>query len=142
MASRKYGTTTLPQILALRDQGLNWLEVADRLNVRPDALRALASVLGIKGAMTAAVASYPVKQWVQRLARGDTAQDIAQSHGIPRRRVYSVLRARGLPTTCREAIKARHAPLLPAAKTAGATPERRSVGAKNRAHRAAAHAGA
>lgn len=128
MAARRYGTTTLPQILALRDQGLNWLEVAAQLNVRPDGLRALASVLGIQGATTAAVAAYPVREWVKRLASGDTAQDIARSHGITRQRVYGVLRNRGLPTTCRSAIKAR-----------GTLSARRSVATKRTAYRAPAH---
>lgn len=128
MAARRYGTTTLPEIMALVAQGLNWLEIAARLNVRPDGLRALASVLGIQGAKNAEVATYPVREWVKRLARGDTAQDIALSHGIPCKRVYGVLRNRGLPTTCRSAIKAR-----------GTVSARRSVATKSAADRAPAH---
>lgn len=128
MAARRYGTTTLPQILALRDQGLNWLDIATQLNVRPDGLRALVGVLGIQGAKNAEVGTYPVEQWVRRLASGDTAQDIARTHGIPPKRVYGVLRNRGLPTTCRAAIKAR-----------GTASARRSVATKSANHRAPAH---
>lgn len=142
MAARRYSTTTLPAILALRDQGLNWLEVAAQLNVCPNALRGAVSLLGIQGAKTAEVATYPVEQWVRRLARGDTAHDIAQSHGLSRMVVYGVLRHRGLPTTCRAAIKAQDAGRrfdLPDEETAGMASGRRSVAAKPGAHCAAAH---
>lgn len=107
MAARRYSTTTLPAILAMRDQGRNWSEIAKRLNVSPDTLRSAMSLLGIKGAVQAKTAQYPVREWVQRLALGDTVPEIASSHGLSRMAVYGVLRHRGLPTTCRAAIKAR-----------------------------------
>lgn len=98
-------TTTEAEIRALVDQRLTITEVAKRLNVSLHKLRAACSLLGIRSKRS--IDSDTLQEWVGRIESGETAAEIAYGFGVTRQHVYCVLKKAGLPTTTRDAIRAR-----------------------------------
>ncbi len=107
MAARKYKTTTEAEIRALVDQGLTIVVVAERLGVNINALRAALTVLGIKSKRAVRADDPRLIDWVDRLAVGDSLQEIATSEGVTRQYVNQLLRRHKLPSCTRAAVKAR-----------------------------------
>ena len=106
MAKRKYATTSEAEIRALTAEGLNFVQIAERLNLHVTALRVTASVLGIKSGRGHGDSALPLQQWIDRLAAGATLDELAKDHhGTSRQNVYGALARRGLPTSCRLAVK-------------------------------------
>ena len=115
---RKYATTSEAEIRALAAEGLTFPQMAEKLNVPIGALRTTASVLGIKSGRGKGDEALPLQAWIDRLAAGATLQEVADSHhGVSRQAIYSALDRRGLPTSCRLAVKFK---ALQASKQAGA----------------------
>ncbi len=115
---RKHPATSEAEIRALAAEGLTFPQMAEKLNVPIGALRTTASVLGIKSGRGHGDAALPLQAWIDRLAAGETLQELADSHhGTSRQNVYSALARRGLPTSCRLAVKFK---ALQASKQAGA----------------------
>ena len=107
MASpRKYATTSEAEIRALAAEGLTFPQMAERLNVPIGALRTTASTLGIKSGRGHGDAALPLQEWVDQLAAGATLDEIGKAHGnTTRQNIYAALSRRGLPTSCRLAVK-------------------------------------
>lgn len=115
---RKYATTSEAEIRALAAEGLNFVQMAEKLNVPIGALRTTASVLGIKSGRSHGDTALPLQEWIDRLAAGDTLDELAKDHhGTSRQNIHSALARRGLPTSCRLAVKFK---ALQASKQAGA----------------------
>ena len=105
-APRKYNTTTEAELRALVDEGLNWVQIAERLNLEVSMLRATACTLGIKsGYGLRGREIVPLDVWIGKLAAGGTLEEIAAAGGTTRQNVHQHLYRRGLPTTCRAAVK-------------------------------------
>lgn len=103
---RKYAVTSEAEIRALAAEGLTFPQMAERLNVPIGALRTTASVLGIKSGRGHGDAALPLQQWIEQLAAGATLEEIGKAHhGTSRQNVYNALARRGLPTSCRHAVK-------------------------------------
>ena len=104
---RKYATTSEAEIRALAAEGLTFPKMAEKLNVPIGSLRIAASLLGIKSGRGSGEAALPLQQWVDRLAEGATLHEIAAGHsgGVTRQAIYVALHRRGLPTSCRLAVK-------------------------------------
>jgi hypothetical protein len=118
MRPRKYATTSEAEIRALAAEGLTFPKMAERLNVPLGALRITASMLGIKSGRGHGDSALPLQQWVDRLAAGATLDELAQEHhGTSRQNIHAALARRGLPTSCRLAVKFK---ALQASKQAGA----------------------
>jgi hypothetical protein len=114
----KYATTSEAEIRALAAEGLNFSQIAERLNVHVGALRTAASVLGIKSGRGHGDSALPLQQWIDRLAAGETLEEIGRSyHNTSRQNIQSALSRRGLPSSCRAAVKFK---ALQASKQAGA----------------------
>ena len=106
MRPRKYATTSEAAIRALAAEGLNFVQMAEKLNVPIGALRTTASVLGIKSGRGHGDTALPLQEWIDRLAAGDTLDELAKDHhGTSRQNIRSALARRGLPTSCRLAVK-------------------------------------
>lgn len=104
-AARKYSTTSEAELRSLTEQGLTFVQIAERLNLEISMLRATACTLGIKSGR-GRDESLPLQSWVDRLAAGETLQELADSHnGCSRQAIYQALNRRGLPTNCRLAVK-------------------------------------
>ena len=105
-AQRKYNSTSEAEIRALAAEGLGFPQMAAKLNVPLGALRITASLLGIKSGRGHGDAALPLQAWIDRLAAGETLQELADSHhGTSRQNIHSALNRRGLPTNCRAAVK-------------------------------------
>ena len=105
-APRKYATTSEAELRALVAEGLNWVQIAERLNLEVSMLRATACTLGIKSSYGLRGREVlPRDAWIGKLAAGDTLEEIAAADGITRQNVHQHLHRRGLPTTCRAAVK-------------------------------------
>ena len=105
-APRKYNTTTEAELRALVADGLNWVQIAERLNLEVSMLRATACTLGIKSSYgLRGRGPLPLDTWIDKLAAGDTLEEIAAADGITRQNVHQHLHRRSLPTTCRAAVK-------------------------------------
>ncbi len=137
MTERKYKTTTEAEIRALVDQGLTIVVVAQRLGVCLSLLRAAISVLGIKSKRAMRGDDPRLLAWVDRLAAGDSLQEIATEEGITRQYVHQLLRKHKLPTCTRAAVKAKHAPVAQLVEqppcmvpVAGSIPARGSISAR------------
>ena len=116
--ARKYATTTEAEIRALTAQGLTFVQIAEKLNVHINSLRQAASLLGIRSGYGArGRETVPADVWIDRLAMGDTLDEIAASDDTTRQNVHQHLFRRGLPTTCRAAVKFK---ALQASKQTGA----------------------
>lgn len=111
-------TTSEAEIRSLVGQGLNFPEIAERLNVNVHMLRACCSLLGIRSAASRGcnrtmqdkqAAAERLHGWVGRLERGDSINDIARDEGCSRENVNAQLRRHGLPSSVRAAVKAKHA---------------------------------
>lgn len=97
--ARKYATTSEAEIRALAAEGLNFVQMAERLNVSVLALRNCASVLGIKSGRGQA-ASLPLQEWIDALADGKKLSAIGATHGrgVKAQAIHNALSRRGLPT--------------------------------------------
>lgn len=116
--ARKYATTSEAEIRALAAEGLTFPKMAERLNVHIGALRTTASLLGIKSGRGHGNTALPLQEWIDRLAAGATLEEIGQSfHGTSRQNIQAALSRRGLPSSCRAAVKFK---ALQASKQAGA----------------------
>jgi len=103
---RKYATTSEAEIRALAAEGLTFPQMAAKLNVPLGALRITASMLGIKSGRGHGDSALPLQQWIDRLAAGATLQELADAHhGVSRQSIHAALYRRGLPTSCRLAVK-------------------------------------
>ena len=115
---RKYAVTSEAEIRALAAEGLNFVQMAEKLNVPVGALRITASMLGIKSGRGHGDAALPLQEWIDQLAAGATLDEIGKAHhGTSRQNIYSALERRGLPTSCRLAVKFK---ALQASKQSGA----------------------
>lgn len=111
------GTTSEAEIRELCAQGLNFVQIAERLNLHKHSLRQCCSVLGIRSGdhrsggsgIGRQATSEQLLGWVARLERGDSAAEIARDEGCTRENVAQILRRRGLPSSVRAAVKAKHA---------------------------------
>lgn len=110
------GTTTEAELRELCAQGLNFVQIAERLNLNVQSLRNCCSVLGIRSGDYRS--GHPgvgrkdparLLAWVGRLERGDSVGDIARDEGCSRENVNAQLRRHGLPSSVRAAVKAKHA---------------------------------
>ena len=105
-APRKYATTSEAELRALVAEGLTFVQIAERLNLEVNMLRATACTLGIKSSYgLRSQGPLPLDTWIDKLAAGDTLEEIAASDGMTRQNVRQHLHRRGLPTTCRAAVK-------------------------------------
>lgn len=100
---RKYATTSEAEIRALCEQGLNFRQIAERLNVNHAGLLQTVCVLGIKSGLQKP-GKHPVDRWVDELAAGGTCKEIAEREGMKFITVHVTLKRRSLPTTCRAAV--------------------------------------
>lgn len=111
------GTTTEAELRELCAEGLNFVQIAERLNLNARSLRNACSVLGIRsGDYRSGCQGIGNKRsmerlngWVARLERGDSLGDIARDEGCSRENVNAQLRRSGLPSSVRAAVKAKHA---------------------------------
>lgn len=105
-ATRKYATTSEAEIRALAAEGMNFPQMAAKLNVPLGALRITASLLAIKSGR-GQDASMPVHRWVDELAAGATLDELGKAHGrgVTRQSIHNALKRRGLPTNMRAAVK-------------------------------------
>ncbi len=108
------GTTSEAEIRALCAEGLNFRQIAERLNLNVQALYQACSVLGIRspdprGCVGRERSMEQLLGWVERLECGDNPADIARDEGCSRNNVQKLLRYAGLPTGVRAAVKAKHA---------------------------------
>ena len=106
-------TTSEAELRALCAEGLNFVQIAERLNLNLQALRTTCCVLGIRsGDYRGGGHKYSMDVllgWVERLSRGDSIGDIARDEGCSRENVNALLRRSGLPSSIRAAVKAKHA---------------------------------
>lgn len=107
----RYSTTSEAEIRALVVEGLNFVQIAEKLNLNLTALRQVACVLGIKSAYGHVHTStrFDLEAWVRRIERGDSISEIASDEGITRQYVDCLLRRAGRPASLRAAVKARYA---------------------------------
>ena len=106
------GTTSEAELRALCAEGLNFVQIAERLNLNIQTLRTTCSVLGIRSGDYRSGRNGSLKDlrsWVARLERGDSTADIARDEGCTRENVNATLRRHGLPSSIRTAVKAKHA---------------------------------
>lgn len=96
---RKFATTSEAEIRALAAEGLNFVQMAERLNVPVIALRNCASLLGIKSGR-GQENSMPLQEWIDALADGKTLREIGAKHGlgVKPQAIHNNLARRGLPT--------------------------------------------
>lgn len=115
-ATRKYSSTSEAAIRAAAAAGMNFVQMAEHLNVPVGALRTTASLLGIKSGR-GQENHMPVHRWVDELAAGATLDELGKAHGrgVSRQNVHNALKRRGLPTNMRAAIKFKAASKQPAA---------------------------
>lgn len=104
-AKRKYAYTSEAAIRREAAAGLNFPQIAEKLNVHLQSLRIAASLLGIRSGRGQET-SMPVHEWVQRIAAGETMRAIGASHGrgVGPNAIHGALKRRGLPTTQAECI--------------------------------------
>lgn len=107
----RYSTTSEAEIRACVAEGLNFVQIAEKLNVHLQTLRATACLLGIRSAHLSKpkCSKFDLDAWVLRLERGASLQDIANDEGITREYVNQTLRKAGRPTCSRAAVKAKYA---------------------------------
>lgn len=111
------GTTSEAEIRALCAEGMNFVQIAEHLNLNVQSLRNACSVLGIRsGDYRSGGPGIGQKRsmerllgWVDRLSHGDSIGDIARDEGCSRENVNAQLRRAGLPSSVRAAVKAKHA---------------------------------
>lgn len=106
----KYATTSEAEIRALVAEGLNFVKIAERLNVGIHALRTAASLLGIPAACKAPQRAH-LPGFVTRLCLGDTLDEIGVDSGLTRQAIHGALKRAGLPTCTRAALRQKHAPV-------------------------------
>lgn len=114
----RYSTTSEAEIRALVAEGLNFVQIAEKLNLNIIALRQVGCVLGITSAYRrdAKRRHFDLDAWVQRLERGASLQEIANDEGITREYVNQTLRKAGRPTCMRAAVKAKCAAVAQSAE--------------------------
>lgn len=128
-------TTTEAELRACVAQGMTWVDVANKTGITAGRIRTAASVLGIRSAQ--GTTSFHIGEeraermveWVDRLAQGDTRQEIAAAEGISKQAVSFALRKAGLPTTCRAAVLFKRAKAKPPASAATSTEDRAPIDA-------------
>lgn len=124
-------TTTEAEIRRLVGEGLNFVEIAKRLDVNVGSLRQAASILGIRSAYRLGGGLAVAREYLADIARGDTLTEIAARNGITYAAVHHRLKAAGLPTCTRAYLKATVAQSVeqPTCKerVAGSIPARGSI---------------
>lgn len=102
--NRKYASTNEAAIRALVLQGLTNNQIAEKLNLSPQALATTRSVLGIVAAPKRE--AFAVKPWwLPAMAAGATVDTISKAEGVSYPTVYGALRKAGLPTTRKDAAE-------------------------------------
>lgn len=99
-AVRKYAYTSEAEIRRMVAAGLNFPQIAEKLNVHLNSLRIAASLLGIKSGRGQET-TMPATEWVQRIAAGETLRAIGAGHGrgVGPNAIHNALTRRALPTT-------------------------------------------
>lgn len=140
MKKRTYKTTTEAELRSLASQGLNWKQVAERLGLSLPRLRATVNVLGLLAGAHGRPrhSEETLLEWVGELARGATLEEVGTARGISRQAIHFGLKSRGLPTTCRGAVKKVNAAVAQSAEqplcmvqVAGLSPARGSIDAES-----------
>ncbi len=116
--TRRYSTTSEAEIRALVADGLNFVQIAQKLNLNLPASRQVACVLGIASAHRASSKRirFDLDAWVLRLERGASLQEIADDEGVTRQYVSQLLRSTGMPSCMRAALKAKYATVAQSAE--------------------------
>ena len=108
-------TTTEAELRAYAEQGLNWVQVAEKTGIKAGLIRVAASVLGIRSAYNSgnyglgSERQAKLSTYVDRMAVGETIGQIAKSEGVSRQAINHALKKHGLPTCVLEAVRHKHA---------------------------------
>jgi len=102
--------TSEAELRELTSQGLNWVQISEKLGIPAHRLRMVGSCLGIStGRAFNRTPGLDFAELVSLLEAGETFTKVAAKCGVERSCLRAAFKRKGLPTTCRAAIRAKSA---------------------------------